>query len=308
MRRIHKSLARRFIEQIELQTMIFPGVILLLLFAYLPMYGVIMAFKNYTIISKSILSAPWVGLKFFEQALGDAYFLRSLRNSVGINILSLIIRFPAPIIFAILLNEIKSEKFKRITQTVSYLPHFISWVIFSGIVMNILSTENGILNDVLISLGLIEKPLFFMGDPKYFWWVAVLTLLAKDLGWGAIIYLSAIAGIDQEMFEAAHMDGVNRFQKIWYITLPSIMGTMVIIFILTISNLLNWGFDQIFMLQNNVNISMAETLETYVYKIGLKQMRFPYATAVGLMKSVIAVILLVSADKFSKKTTGKGIY
>lgn len=298
----------KFTNQISLQTMILPGLLLLLIFRYWPMYGLIIAFKDYSIISPSFAAAPWAGFKHFITFLNDINFYRVLRNSIGINVLGLLISFPLTVIFALLINEIVHTKFKRITQTVSYLPHFLSWVIFVGILKTILALDTGALNNFLINIGLIKEPIFFMGNPDYFWWLAVFTRLLKEIGWGTILYLAAIAGIDQELFEAAIIDGANRFQRMWHITVPGISTTIIILLILTISNILNWGFDQIWMLQNNVNISMSETLETYVYKMGIRDLRFSYAAAVGLLKSVMAMILLISSDQLSKKLTGKGIF
>lgn len=200
-----------------------------------------------------------------------------------------------------MLNELTSQHFKKLTQTVTYLPHFISWSIFGGLIINILSPSSGVVNYVLLQLGIISEPIHFLGEQDYFWLLAVLTNLVKELGWGAILYLAAIAGIDQEMYEAAYMDGATRFQRIWHITLPSITGTIVILLVFSISNILNSGFDQFFVLQNPLNIDSSEVIDTYVYKVGLREFRMEYATAVGLMKTVIALVLLYLANLTAKK-------
>jgi putative aldouronate transport system permease protein len=288
--------------------MLWPGVILLLLFHYRPLYGLVIAFKHYQITDLDMLAAPWAGLYHFRDFLTDPDFYNVLRNSIGINVLGLIVGFPIPIVFALFLNEIRNLRFKRVTQTVSYLPHFISWVVYGGIVINLLSPSFGIVNAFLLETGIVKEPVFFMGHPGYFWPIAVLSRSAKEFGWGAILYLSAMSGIDSELYEAAYMDGANRYQRMWHITLPGVLGTMVILLILTVSNILNWGFDQIWMLQNHLNLDTSDTLETYVYRRGLINLRFAYATAVGLMKSVIAVILLVITNTISTRVTEKGLY
>ena len=203
------------------------------------------------------------------------------------------------------MNEITNDKFKRFTQTVSYLPHFLSWVIYGGLIIKILSVETGAVNNYLLKWGIIDEPIFFLGEPKYFWSIAVISALLKELGWSAILYLAAIAGVDQELYEAAIIDGAGRFKRMWHITLPSISGTIVILLIFAISGILSSGFDQIWMLQNPLNVDASEVIDTYVYKVGLQQMRFSYSTAVGLMRSVVAVILLLGANFVSNKITEK---
>jgi putative aldouronate transport system permease protein len=290
--------------------MILPGVIFILVFTFIPLYGVLIAFKDYSIVTGigGIFSADWVGLANFREFVTDINFWNMLRNTLGINLLGLIITFPITILFALMLNELTSQRFKKLTQTVTYLPHFISWSIFGGLIINILSPSSGVVNYVLMQLGIISEPIHFLGEKDYFWLLIVLTNLVKELGWGAILYLAAIAGIDQEMYEAAYMDGATRFQRIWHITLPSITGTIVILLVFAISNILNSGFDQFFVLQNPLNIDASEVIDTYVYKVGLREFRMEYATAVGLMKTVIAVILLYLANFSAKKITGKGIF
>ena len=304
----HKSKFSEFLKQIEIQTMVWPGIIFLIIFSYIPMYGILMAFKRFNLGNPVILTAPWEGFKYFKEFFKDENFFRIMKNTLGMNVIGLIISFPLTITFALFLNELTNKFFKRITQTVSYLPHFISWVVYGGIVINILSTDAGVINDVMMKLNLIKEPIFFLGEPKYFWGVAISSGIIKELGWSAIIYLAAITGVDQEIHEAAVIDGAGRFQRMWYVTLPSISGTIVIMLILAISGMLNSGFDQIYMLQNPLNVSASEVIDTYVYKMGLSSMRFSYATAVGLFKSVIAVILLVSANFASKKIADRGLF
>lgn len=297
-------------DQLSLQSMIIPGILFILIFTFIPLYGVIIAFKDYNIITgiQGIFSSEWVGLANFKEFISDINFWNMLRNTLGINLLGLCITFPVTILFALFLNELTFPRFKKLTQTITYLPHFISWSIFGGLIINILSPSNGVLNYLLVNFGIISEPIHFLAEKDYFWLLAVLTNLVKELGWGAILYLAAIASIDQEMYEAAYMDGASRFRRIWHITLPAITGTIVILLVFSISNILNSGFDQFFVLQNPLNIDASEVIDTYVYKVGLREFRMEYATAVGLMKTVIALLLLYLANFIAKKITGKGIF
>jgi putative aldouronate transport system permease protein len=299
---------QRFLKQIEIQSMVLPGILFLIIFSYIPMYGVLIAFKKYNIGNPDIIHAPWTGLKYFREFLTDENLPLILRNTLGMNMIGLAVGFPVTIAFALLLNELASSRFKKLVQTISYLPHFISWAVFAGIIMRMLAVDGGVVNDYLTKLDLVKEPVFFMGETKYFWGISIISGMIKELGWSAIIYLAAITGIDQEMYEAAIVDGAGRFRRMWHITLPSITGTIVILMVLSISGILNSGFEQIYMLQNNLNHGASEVIDTYVYKMGLGDMRYSYATAVGLMKSVVAVILLVGANKFSKLLTDKGIF
>lgn len=298
---------KRFFRQLDTQSMVWPGVIFLLIFSYLPMYGILIAFQDYNLL-KGVSGSPWVGLANFQEFFNDPNFLQVVKNTLTINALGLLIAFPAPIVFALLLNEVTSGKFKRLVQSISYLPHFVSWVVFSGLIINILSPSNGIMNALLIQTGILAEPINFMGEASYFKFILVIGETLKGLGWGSIIYIAAIAGVDPEMYEAAKIDGAGRFQRMWHITLPSIMGTIVIMLIFAISALLNTGFEQILVLQNPLNTQASETIDTYVYKLGLQSMRYSYSTAVGLAKSVIALFLLLSANYVSKRISGKGLF
>ncbi len=296
----------RFSEQFQMQSMIIPGIIFLFVFNYIPMYGIVIAFKDFQLMS-TISGAPWVGLEHFKAFLDDPALGEVVRNTLAINGLSLLFGFPAPIILALLINEIKSSKFKKIIQTISYLPHFLSWVIFGGIVIDILS-PGGLVNSLLHSLGLVEENFNVMAQGEHFWLVYTMISIVKSIGFGSILYVAAIAGVDQEMYEASAIDGCSRFQKIMYITLPSIVGTIVIMLIFQISSILNTGYEQILILQNPLNLAFSETLDTYVYKTGITQIRFSYATAVGVLKSVISVGLMLFANFTSKKLLNRGLF
>ncbi|MDQ0343682.1 putative aldouronate transport system permease protein [Lederbergia wuyishanensis] len=294
-------------SQLEIQSMVLPSIIFLIIFAYIPMYGIVIAFKDYNLF-QGISGSEWIGFTHFKEFFNDPLLGGVIRNTLVINGLNLLIGFPAPIIFALLLNEVTNKRFKSIVQSISYLPHFVSWVIFGGLVLTMLSPSNGIINYLLLQLGILDEAINFIGKENYFWFILVGSEMLKGLGWGAIIYIAAISGVDQELYEAAVIDGAGRFQKIWYITIPSIMGTVVIMFIFAVSAMLNTGIEQILVLQNPLNLSASETLDTYVYKTGLQQMRYSYSTAVGLAKSVIAVILLIIANYFSKKITDNSLF
>ena len=301
-----KKLFKKLMAQRQLQIMALLGIIWMIIFNYIPMYGIVIAFKKFNII-KPISEAPWVGFEYFKQFFSDENFWIVMKNTIGISFFKLIIGFPLPIIFALLLNELTSIKFKKIVQTISYLPHFLSWVILGGIVMNWLS-DVGIVNDILMKVNIIKEPITYLAEPKYFWSITVVTDIWKELGWSAIIYLAAIAGVDPEMYEAATIDGAGRFRKMMDITLPCIKGTIALLFILAISGLLNSNFDQILVLRNSLNASASDVIDIFVYRMGIQNARFSYATAVGLFKSIIAFILLFTANSVTKKLNGTGLY
>ncbi len=270
------------------------------------MYGIIIAFKNYTMIT-NVMEAEWVGLKYFREFFSDPALSSVLRNTLMLNGLALIFSFPAPILLALFINEIKNTKFKKTIQTISYLPHFLSWVIFGGIVLEMLM-PNGVISVTLYKMGIIAEPINFMAKGSYFYAIYTIISVIKSVGFGSILYVAAITGIDQELYEAATVDGCGRFQKMWYITVPCISGTIVIMLIFQISSILNTGYEQIILLQNSLNLAFSETLDTYVYKIGIAQSRYSYAAAVGLLKSIMSVTLMLIANRTSKKTLGRGLF
>jgi putative aldouronate transport system permease protein len=305
------SLFRRWINQWQIQVMALCGIAFILLFCYLPMVGIIMSFKqmDYSYnLTGDIFTAPWVGFHYFVEFFEDYLFADILKNTLFMNLLQLVFNFPAPIIFAILISEVFHTKFKKIVQTITYFPHFLSWIVFGGIVMNLIAQDSGVLNPILMFLGLINEPLDYLGDANKFWGLIVITSLFKGLGWGSVIYLAAITSIDTSLYEAATLDGANRMQRIRHITIPSISGTIIIFFLLSLSNLLNSSFDQIWVFQSPLNLDKSEVIDTYVYKVGLTQMRYSYTTAVGVFKSVIALILLMSGHFISKRVAGRGLF
>lgn len=290
------------------------SVIFLAVFAYAPLYGLILAFKKdhiYINILHQIKFAPWAdnnGFEHFINFFTDPDFANVMYNTLGLNILQLIINFPAPIIFAILLSELISDRFKKIVQTVTFFPHFISWVIFGGIFLSLLDFDTGIVNTWMVEVGLIDGPVDILGGEEFFWPLIIITSILKGLGWGSVIYVAAISGIPNELYEAAIMDGANRWHKIRHITIPTIAPTITLFFILSISGLLNNGIDHIWVFQNANNIARSEVLDTFIYKFGIPEWNYGYATAVGLMKSIVSLILLVLGNAVCKKLTGEGIY
>lgn len=294
------------ISQRQLQVMAILGVAWMLVFNYIPMYGLIIAFKEYSVI-RTIAEAPWVGLMHFKEFIQDDNFWIVIKNTLGISLIKLIIGFPLPIIFALLMNELTSLKFKKAVQTITYLPHFLSWVVLGGILTTWLA-DVGIMNDILIGLGLSSERLNFLAEPEYFWSIIIISDIWKELGWSAIIYLAAIAGVSTELYEAATIDGANKFQRMWHVTLPAIRPTITILFILAVSGILNTNFDQILVLKNALNESASSVIDIYVYQVGIQNARYSYATAVGLLKSIIAFILLLSANKITKKLDGTSLF
>ncbi len=299
--RRQKPLWRRFLAQWQVQLMIFPALIFIFIFNYIPMYGVLMAFQDYSLF-KGFFGSTWVGVKHFEMFFNSPDFFRVIRNTIVISLLKLVINFPAPILLALMLNEVRNLAFKKIIQTISYLPHFLSWVIVSGFTISILSVDNGSLNISLQALGLIDKPINFLSLPEYFWGIIVTTNLWKEIGFATIVYLAAIAGVNPSLYEAASIDGASKFKQIFLITLPSITPVIIIFLILNIGSLLNAGFDDLLLLGRSAMLrDVAEVIDTYAYRIGIINNRFSYAAAVGLFKAVISVGLLTMANFLARR-------
>jgi len=300
------NLLRKLYAQRYLQIMALLGVAWMLLFHYMPMKGIVIAFKEYIGVGE-ISNAPWVQWDHFKAIFEDELMLDVLKNTLGISLLKLAIGFPIPIIFALFLNELRNLRFNRIVQTITYLPHFLSWVILGGILTTWLA-DVGVINDVLMGLGLIKEPIFYLSEPKYFWTIVIASDIWKEFGWSAIIYIAAIASISPELYEAATIDGAGRFQRMRFVTLPSIRGTISILFILSVGSILNSNFDQILVLKNQLNESASSVIDIYVYEIGIKQGRFSYSAAVGLVKGIIAFILLLLANSFSKRMNQSSLF
>lgn len=258
-------------------------------FCYGPMYGVIISFEDYK-LAKGILGSPWVGLKHFRDLFSSYSFWNVLNNTLKLSAMRIFIGFPIPIIFALFLNEIRFLKFKKVVQTVSYLPHFISWVILAGLFKDLLASK-GAVNSIITALG--GSPIYFLTDPALFRGLILVTGIWQSVGWSSIIYLSAIASVDEEQYEAAYIEGSTRAQNMWYITLPSILPVVSTMFILQMGGWLNGNFDQIYNLMNPVTQKVGDILDTYVYRLGLKDLRYSFSSAVGLFKNVVGLICVL---------------
>ena len=281
----------------SLYIMILPIIIYYILFQYKPMYGIIIAFKNFN-PSDGILGSPWVGLKYFKEFISGIYFTRTLRNTIVINIANLIFGFPAPILLALLINELKNKLFSKTVQTISYLPHFISLVVVCGMIIDF-TRDTGVIGDITALFG--GERTTMLTQPQFFLPVYVVSDIWQSVGWGSIIYLAALAGIDQELYEAAVVDGANRWKQTIHITIPSILPTIITLLILRIGNMLNLGFEKIILLYNPAIYETSDVISSYVYRKGLQEFNFSFSSAVGLFNSIINFILLMTANKISKK-------
>ena len=285
--------------------MLIPVVIFFAVFSYYPLYGILIAFKDYS-ISRGILGSPWAGLRYFRQFFSSPYFDRLLRNTVLISVYSLLWGFPVPILFALLLNEFKDGKFKRLIQTVSYLPHFISLVVICGILIDIFSPQGGVVNSLLYSLT--GKRINFFGEPEWFRTMYVGSGVWQEFGWNSIIYLAAITGIKPDLYEAARIDGAGRLRQIWHVTLPGIKPTILTLLILNLGNIMSVGYEKIILLYSSTTYETADVISTYVYRTGLLSQQYSYAGAVGLFNSAINIAILVLCNFAGKKLFGVGIW
>lgn len=285
--------------------MLIPGLLYYLVFCYMPMYGLTISFKDFRILD-GIGASPWVGLKYYKMALLDSEFWRVFKNTLIISGLKLIFNFPAPIILALLLNEVRAVRFKKTVQTISYLPHFLSWVVLAGVVQNFLSPSTGPINGLLVNLGM--KPIYFVADKNWFRPLLVILSLWKEIGWSSIIYLAALSSVDVELYEAAMLDGAGRFKQTIHITIPSISNVIIIMLIFAVGGIVNDDFDQIFNLYTPAVYSVGDVLSTYVYRVGLEGMQYSYSTAIGLFKNVIAFILIIGTNYLSGKFSDYGLW
>ncbi len=284
-----------------------PAIVGLFVFNYLPMLGNIVAFKNYS-FRKGIFGSPWAGLKYFEKFLNYYQFDFIIKNTLKISLLKIFLCFPVPIIFALLLNEISCTKYKKTVQSLSYLPHFVSWVIVITLFSVLLNPNNGLLNEFMIKLGLIDKPIYFFGEEKWFYSLVWITDIFKNMGWSSIIYLAALSGVNQELYEAAAIDGANRFQRTTNVTIPAIIPTIVLMFILQFRGILSSGFDQIFLMQTPGNFNVSETLDIFIFRQGLLNFNISYSTAVGLMTSVLTLGIVYVVNTLSARLTNQSLW
>lgn len=296
-----------------LYVMILPGVLYMLIFSYLPMGGLVMAFQDFSPYNGdsaigAILGSSFVGLDVFKTFLTGPDFMRLLKNTLSISITSLIFFFPAPIILALLLNEVRSMAFKRVTQTMVYIPHFISYVIVASLTLQLFSTTDGFLYHILEQIFGRGNAPDIMSDPNLFVEMIIGQNIWKETGYGTIIFLAALSGVDMQLYEAADIDGANRWQKMWHVTLPAIRSTIVIMLILKVGQILNTGYEQIFLMQNSMNRAVSDVFDTYIYTKGVVQGNYSLATAAGLFKSVVSLIMVLGANRLAKKFGETGFY
>lgn len=296
---------RKMLKNYELYLFVLPALAYFIIFCYLPMYGVQIAFKDF-LASEGIWGSPWIGTKYFEYFFHSFNFWQLIKNTVGISLYSLAAGFPAPIILALMLNEIKNSTFKKIVQNFTYAPYFISSVVLVGMIMAFLSPTNGIVNEVIKNLG--GKPISFMTKAPWFKSIYVWSGIWQSTGWGSIIYLAALSGIDTQLHEAAIADGATRIQRIWHINIPWIMPTMVILLILNCGSIMNVGFEKIYLMQNPLNMDSSDVISTYVYRMGLLNAKYSFSTAVGLFNSVVNFTLLVIVNSISKRLSETSLW
>jgi len=274
-------------------------------FRYIPMVNIAMAFKDYNMF-KGVWESPWVGMHWFKQAFSSTDFFNALRNTIFLNVLDLIVGFPAPVILAILLNELTFKTYKRITQTIVYMPHFLSWIIISGMATQLFAPNGGVVNIALAQMGV--GPIDFLMNPRL--WVGTYVGLGlwKEVGWNTIIYLAAITGINAELYEAAEVDGAGRMRKIWHVTLPGIRPTIVVLLIMNLGRILGSEFDRPYTMGNSMVMQVADVISTMVYRVGIRSYQFSFTAAIGLFQSVICVIFLVAANIIAKRSGERGIW
>ncbi len=299
------ALWKKIKAQRYLLLLLLPGLIYYVIFRYYPMYGATIAFKDFD-FRAGIADSEWVGLKYFKQFIEGPYFFRLVKNTFLISFYDLIFSFPAPIIFALMLNEVRSKRYKKVVQTVSYLPHFISVVILVGLMKTMFSPNGGVVNSIIEAFG--GEPINFFMEKSWFRTLYVGSGIWQGFGWGSIIYLATIAGIDTQLYEAAHMDGAGRFRCMWNITLPCIKPTIVIMLILRLGRLLSVGFEKIILMYSPATYEVSDVISSYVYRYGIMQANYSFGTAVDLMNSVVALVLIVITNKISQKVSETSLW
>ncbi|CAH1200238.1 putative multiple-sugar transport system permease YteP [Paenibacillus allorhizoplanae] len=299
------QLVRDLLRDRWMYLLLFPGILYFVVFKYVPMLGLVMAFQDYKPFT-GFINSPWVGFKHFERFFMEPQFWSLFRNTLLLAIYNLVFFFPLPILLALMINEARREMFKRIVQTLLYLPHFISWVVAVGIFYVLFTTEGGVVNELLAQFGFEKIP--FMLSEEWFRPMIIAQSIWKEAGWGTIIFLAALSGVDLQLYEAARMDGAGRWRQLWHITIPAIRSTIVILFILRLGSFLDTGFEHIFLMLNSMNREVGEVFDTYVYMKGLTQAQYSYSAAVGLFKSLVGLILVLGANKLAKKFGEEGVY
>ena len=304
-KRWRQTIWRHLCRDKYLILLILPVIIFYIVFCYYPMYGVVIAFKDYR-PGLGIMASKWVGLENFTQFFNSFYFSRLLTNTLAISVFNLIWGFPLPIILALVLNEFKDGLFKRGIQTVSYFPHFVSLVVTCGMIINFLSPSGGIFNDIIKMMG--GKPINFLGKPQYFRTIYVASGIWQGLGWNSIIYIAALTGIDPQLYEAARIDGAGRWAQVFHVSIPSIIGTIIILLILSVGNIMSVGYEKIILLYSAATYETADVISTYVFRQGLQSAQYSFSAAVGFFNSAINLMLLVVMNQIARRTTGQGIW
>ena len=308
-RSFSKAVRHFFVDYFWLHLMVLPGLAFFILFKYVPMYGIIIAFKNYKGAGggyAGIASAPWIGLKNFQTFFSSLYAGRVFGNTIYISLLRLVFSFPAPILLALLINEIRKNWFKRTVQTITYMPYFLSWVVVAGLLNTLLSPDMGAINVLIKALG--GTPVYFLTSKNWFRPILVISEIWKSIGYGSIVYLAAITGIDQEQYEAARVDGATKMQQIIHITIPEISEIIAIMLILQIGRMFDDNFDQIYNLYSPSVYEVSDVFETYIYRNGIQSSKFSYSAAVGLVKSVIVLVMIIFSNRASKRLGAQGLF
>lgn len=300
------ELRKRIIQHKYMYVMLLPCIVFFIIFSYIPMGGLLLAFKEYQ-FNKGILLSPWVGLRYFRTFFDSYESGKLIANTVIISSMKLFLGLPFPIILALIFNEVKSKRFRGITQSIAYLPHFLSWVIVVGVIQRVLAPDTGLLNEAIKALG-GNGDTFFLMEQSYFYPIMFGSHIWKTVGWDSIIYLAAIAGINPELYEAGRIDGASKWREIWNITLPGIRPTIMILFILSLGSILSAGYDQLYLLRTPGNMDVSEILDTYVISVGLQSGQYGYATAVGMLQGVIGLILVVAANRIARRISETSVW
>ena len=296
-----KSLRRNW----DLYLLILPILVFFFVFSYMPMYGIVIAFKDY-IAAKGISGSPWVGFAHFQRFFESIYFERTIKNTLGISLYSLIVGFPMPILLALMINEVHHLPFKRTVQTVTYAPYFISQVVMCGMIIIFIRPDAGFINMLLKAMG--QEQIAFIIEPAWFKTIYVWSGVWQNTGWGTIIYIAALSGLDQQMYEAAQIDGANKIQKIWHITLPCLMPTAILLLIMNCGSLMSVGFEKVFLLQTPLNMEASDVISTYTYRAGMIDANYSYSAAIGLFNSVINFVILFIVNQISKRVSSISLF
>ena len=304
--RHRKSIGWYLAHDWQLWIMLLPAIIYIFIFCYIPMYGAQLAFREYS-FETGITGGPWVGMKYFNQYFQSSMFLSTLKNTFTISATSILLGFPAPIVLALIINQIKNQKWKRTVQTTVYIPYFISTVVLVSMLNVLFAKKGGVLSDFMKMLGLVSEKANLIGQAKYFVGMYVGSGIWQSMGWNSIIFIAALSSVDPQLYDAAKIDGANRWQRIVHIEFPVLVPTIMILLIMNMGGILNVGFDKVYLMQNTLNLKASQVISTYVYDVGVKSSQFSFGSAVGLFTNVVNFIFLLSANWISKKVTGSGL-